>query len=34
MPFVNNLVLLEGFIAGETKRIGENGPAVGQSVRQ
>jgi single-stranded DNA-binding protein len=30
MAFVNNLVLLEGFIAGETKRIGENGPAVGQ----
>lgn len=31
MPnFVNNLVLLEGFLAGEAKRIGENGPAVGQ----
>lgn len=30
MPFVNNLVLLEGFMAGECKRIGENGPAVGQ----
>lgn len=30
MPFVNNLVLLEGFLAGETKRIGDNGPAVGQ----
>lgn len=30
MPFVNNLVLLEGFVAGETKRIGENGPGVGQ----
>lgn len=30
MPFVNNLVLLEGFVAGEFKRIGENGPAVGQ----
>lgn len=30
MPFVNNLVLLEGFIAGEFKRISENGPAVGQ----
>jgi single-stranded DNA-binding protein len=30
MPFVNNLVLLEGFVAGEFKRIGENGPATGQ----
>lgn len=30
MPFVNNLVLLEGFVAGDFKRIGENGPAVGQ----
>lgn len=31
MPsFVNNLVLLEGFLAGEPKRIGDNGPAVGQ----
>jgi single-stranded DNA-binding protein len=31
MPaFVNNFVVLEGFLAGETKRIGENGPGVGQ----
>lgn len=30
MAFVNNLVLLEGFLAGEVKRIGDNGPAVGQ----
>jgi single-stranded DNA-binding protein len=30
MAFVNNLVLLEGFVAGEFKRIGDNGPAVGQ----
>lgn len=30
MPFVNNFVYLEGFLAGDPKRIGDNGPAVGQ----
>lgn len=30
MPFVNNFVLLEGFLAGDPKRVGDNGPAVGQ----
>lgn len=30
MAFVNNLVILEGFVAGAPKRIGDNGPAVGQ----